>query len=92
MSSSVLISAISQGLLWAILAIGIHITYRILNISDLTSESSFTLGAAVTASAIVAGIPPIVAIIMATISGSLAGMVTGLLHTKLHILIQLCVA
>ena len=85
MSSSVLISAISQGLLWAILAIGIHITYRILNISDLTSESSFTLGAAVTASAIVAGIPPIVAIIMATISGSLAGMVTGLLHTKLHI-------
>lgn len=85
MSSSILISAISQGLLWAILAIGIHVTYRILDISDLTSESSFTLGAAVTASAIVNGVPPLIAIIMATISGSLAGMVTGLLHTKLHI-------
>lgn len=85
MSSSVLISAISQGLLWAVLAIGIHITYRILDISDLTSEGSFTLGAAVSAAAIVNGVPPIIAIFMATISGSLAGMVTGLLHTKLHI-------
>lgn len=85
MSSSILISAVSQGLLWAILAIGIHITYRILDISDLTSESSFTLGAAVTASAIVSGVSPLVAILMATISGSLAGMVTGLLHTKLKI-------
>ena len=85
MSTSVLISSISQGLLWAILAIGIHVTYRILNISDLTSEGSFTLGAAVTASGIVMGVPPIVAIALAVVSGSLAGMVTGLLHTKLRI-------
>lgn len=85
MSSQIIISAISQGLLWAILAIGIHITYRILNISDLTSEGSFTLGAAVSATAIVNGIHPLIAILMAVISGSLAGMVTGLLHTKMHI-------
>lgn len=83
--SSIIISAVSQGLLWAILAIGIHITYRILDISDLTSEGSFTLGAAVCASAIVKGVNPLVAILLATISGSVAGMVTGLLHTKLNI-------
>lgn len=82
---AILISAISQGLLWAILAIGIHITYRILDISDLTSEGSFTLGAAVCASAIVNNIPPIIAVFMALIAGSLAGMITGLLHTKLQI-------
>lgn len=83
--SSILTSAVSQGLLWAILAIGIHITYRILDISDLTSEGSFTLGAAVCATAIVHDIPPLLAIFMALIAGSLAGMVTGLLHTKLQI-------
>lgn len=83
--SSILISALSQGLLWAILGIGIHITYRILDISDLTSEGSFTLGAAVTASAIINKVPPIVCIFMAIGSGAIAGMVTGLLHTKLKI-------
>lgn len=83
--NSILISALSQGMLWAILAIGIHITYRILNISDLTSESSFALGGAVAATAIVNNIDPIIATLMATIAGSLAGFVTGFLHTKLGI-------
>lgn len=83
--TSILMSAVSQGLLWAILAIGIHITYRILDVSDLTSEGSFTLGAAVTASNIVMGVHPVIAIFMAMIAGSLAGMVTGLLNTKLKI-------
>lgn len=85
MSISIINSAISQGLLWAILAIGIHITYRILNISDLTSEGSFTLGAAVSATLIVKGFNPLIAIVFALISGSLAGMVTGVLHTKFKI-------
>ncbi len=83
--TSILISALSQGMLWAIMAIGIHITYRILNISDLTSESAFALGGAVVATAIVLGIDPILATVLATISGGLAGFVTGFLHTKLHI-------
>ena len=83
--SSIIISAISQGLLWSILAIGIHITYRILNISDLTSEGSFTLGAAIFASLLMMDISPIIALIMALIRGSLAGLVTGILTTKLHI-------
>ncbi|MBR2801918.1 MAG: ABC transporter permease [Erysipelotrichaceae bacterium] len=83
--SSVLSSAIAQGLLWSILAIGIYVTYRLLNISDLTSEGSFTLGAAVTAFSIVAGVPPILAVLLAALCGALAGTVTGLLHTKMHI-------
>ena len=83
--NSIIISAISQGLLWAILAIGIHITYRILNISDLTSESAFALGGALVATCIVNGIPPLLATLIATLGGSLAGFVTGFLHTKLNI-------
>ena len=83
--NSIIISAISQGLLWAILAIGIHITYRILNISDLTSESAFALGGALVAACIVNGIPPLLATLIATLGGSLAGFVTGFLHTKLKI-------
>lgn len=83
--SSIIISAISQGLLWSILAIGIYVTYKILDISDLTSEGSFTLGAAVMATALVKGFNPFIALIMAIISGAIAGMITGLLHTKLHI-------
>ena len=83
--SAILISALAQGMLWAIMAIGIHVTYRILNISDLTSESAFALGGAVVATAIVAGVDPILATLLATVSGALAGFVTCFLHTKLHI-------
>lgn len=83
--TSIIMSAVSQGLFWSILAIGIHITYRILDVSDLTSEGSFTLGAAIAASAIVKGVNPVIAILLAFVGGSLAGMITGLLHTKLGI-------
>lgn len=87
--SAILISAIAQGLLWSILAMGIHVTYRILDISDLTAEGSFTLGGAVCASCIVMGIHPVLAIILAVMAGALAGFVTGILHTKLNIPILL---
>ena len=79
---SIIVSALSQGLLWAILAIGVYLSYRFLNISDLTSEGSFTLGAAVCASSIVNGLSPIVSTLLALLAGSLAGLVTGVLHTK----------
>lgn len=79
---TIIVSALSQGLLWAILAIGVYLSYRFLNISDLTSEGSFTLGAAVCASSIVAGLSPIVSTLLALVAGSLAGLVTGILHTK----------
>ncbi len=77
--------AVSQGLLWSIMAIGIYITYRILDISDLTSEGSFTLGAATLASLSVAGVHPLLALLMSMVAGGLAGLVTGLMHTKLRI-------
>ncbi len=77
--------AVSQGLLWSIMAIGIYITYRILDISDLTSEGSFTLGAATLASLSVAGVHPLLALLMSMVTGGLAGLVTGLMHTKLKI-------
>ena len=80
-----IIPTISQGLLWAILAIGVYITFRVLDIADLTVEGSFPLGAAVAAALLVAGKSPLFAIFVAAITGMLAGVVTGLLTTKLKI-------
>lgn len=79
---AIVVSALSQGLLWSVLAVGVYLSYRFLNISDLTSEGSFTLGAAVCASNIVRGMDPLLSCILALITGALAGLVTGVLHTK----------
>ena len=80
-----LLPTISQGLLWSILALGVYITYRVLDIADLTVEGSFPLGAAVAASLLVKGWNPWTAILVAAVAGGLSGVVTGLLHTKLKI-------
>ena len=79
---AIVVTALSQGLLWSVLAVGVYLSYRFLNISDLTSEGSFTLGAAVCASNIVRGMDPLLSCILALIAGALAGLVTGVLHTK----------
>ena len=79
------LSAISQGLLWSILAIGVYITYRVLDFADLTTEGSFPLGAAIAAQCIVNGGNPFTATILSFVVGLLAGFVTGILHTKLKI-------
>lgn len=79
---AIVVSALSQGLLWSVLAVGVYLSYRFLNISDLTGEGSFTLGAAVCASNIVRGMDPLLSCILALIAGALAGLVTGVLHTK----------
>lgn len=79
---AIVVSALSQGLLWSVLAVGVYLSYRFLNISDLTSEGSFTLGAAVCASNIVRGMDPLLSCLLALIAGALAGLVTGVLHTK----------
>lgn len=80
-----LIPTISQGLLWSIMALGVYITFRVLDIADLTVEGSFPLGAAVAAAMIVEGSDPFVAIFVAAIAGIFAGIITGVLHTKLKI-------
>lgn len=80
------LSAFSQGLFWAILAIGVYITFRILNFADMTSEGSFSLGGSVSATMIVVfGWNPFFSLIIVIIAGMLSGVVTGLLHTKLKI-------
>lgn len=81
----IIFSSVSQGLLWSIMAIGVYLTYRILDIADLTAEASFPLGAAISASQIVAGMSPILATLLGLVGGMVAGLVSGLLHTKLKI-------
>jgi len=81
----IILTAISQGLLWAIMAIGVFITFRILDIADLSAEGSFPLGAASTAIMIVNGINPLIATIGGFVAGMLAGAVAGFLHTKMKI-------
>lgn len=78
-------SATSQGILWALLAIGVFLTFRILDIADLTAEGSFPLGAGIAAISITNGVSPILASLMGFGGGMLAGLVSGLLHTKLKI-------
>jgi putative tryptophan/tyrosine transport system permease protein len=80
-----IIPTISQGLLWSILALGVYLTFRVLDIADLTVEGSFPLGAAVGASCLVGGFSPVGAVFAAGIAGMLGGVITGVLHTKLKI-------
>ena len=77
-----IVSTIAQGFLWAVLGLGIYLTFRILNFPDLTTEGSFPLGGAVCVTAITHGISPILATILGVGAGMLAGLVTGLLFTK----------
>jgi len=78
--------AASQGILWGILVLGVYITYKILNIADLTVDGSFALGGCVCATLVVGyGMNPVLALIIATVSGMVAGAITGLLHTVFEI-------
>ena len=85
MTMSLFTSTVWQGLLWSILALGVFLTYRVLDIADLTVEGSYPLGAAVAISHIASGGSPITAILLAFAAAAIAGAVTGLLHTKLLI-------
>ena len=77
-----IVSAISQGMLWAILGLAIFMTYRILDFPDMTTEGSFPLGAAVCVTAITHGVAPILATLLGVGAGMVAGLITGLLYTK----------
>lgn len=80
-----IIPTISQGLLWSVLAIGVYLTFRVLDVADLTVEGSFPLGAAVAAALLVNGWSPIPAIFVACFAGMLSGVVTGILTTRFKI-------
>lgn len=75
-------TAIDLGLIYAITALGVYLTFRILNLPDLTVDGSFTTGAAVAAKLIISGVPPLLATFAAVIAGMVAGWFTGILHTK----------
>ena len=83
--TDLIIPTISQGLLWSMLALGVYITFRVLDFADMTVEGSFPLGAAVAVSCLVKDCNPVIAILAAALAGGLAGIVTGLLNTKLRI-------
>ncbi len=73
--------ALNQGLIWGIMAIGVYITYRILDVADLTVDGSIATGGAICVLLTLNGVPVGVAMIVAVLAGMLAGLVTGVLHT-----------
>lgn len=77
-----LTGALESGLLYALMALGVYITYRVLDFPDLTVDGSFTTGAAIATVMTINGTAPILSLICAFIGGALAGLMTGLLHTK----------
>lgn len=85
MPLNIIFNILQQGLCYAIVALGVYISYKILNFPDLTVDSSFPLGAVVCIGLIQVGVPFIIALIVAFISGTLTGFITGFLHVKFKI-------
>lgn len=77
--------AIAQGLVWGIMAIGVYLTYKILDVADLTVDGTLCTGACVAAVMILSGVHPLIAVLCAALAGAIAGIVTGLLHVALGI-------
>lgn len=80
-----LLTALNQGLMWGILAIGVFMSFRVLDFADMTCEGSIAMGGAITAVTLQAGMHPLLAVLFSILGGAAAGLVTGLLHTKLKI-------
>lgn len=81
--------AVSQGILWSVMALGVFITFRVLDCADMTVDGSFALGGAVSAVLIIRGVNPFLSLMVAVLAGMLAGVVTAVLNTKLQIPILL---
>ncbi|MCD7894818.1 MAG: ABC transporter permease [Erysipelotrichaceae bacterium] len=79
------LGAIDLGLIWGFLVLGVYITFRLLNIADMTVDGSFATGGAVCAVCVLNGIHPLLAVLLAMAAGALAGFVTGMLLTKCQI-------
>lgn len=77
-----LFGAVESGFIYAIMALGVYLSFRVLDFPDLTVDGSFVTGAAVAAISIMHGVPPVIATILAAFAGFLAGCITGVLHTK----------
>lgn len=77
-----LITILEQGLIYGILALGVYITYKILDFPDLTVDGSFPLGGAITAALLTRGINPYLSLLLAFLAGAISGICTGLIHVK----------
>ena len=81
----VLLTVLEQGLIFGILALGVYLTYKVLDFADLSVEGTFPLGAAITAFLLTQDVTPLLAVLISFLGGMLAGAVTGILHVKLKI-------
>lgn len=81
--------AVAQGVLWGLMTLGVYLTFRILNMADMTVDGSFAAGGAVTAVLIVKGMNPVLTLLFVFIAGTLCGLATGFMNTKLKINILL---
>lgn len=82
---SIVIGVIEEGLIYAIMALGLYITYKILDFPDLSVDGTFPMGAAVTAMVILKGVHPVAALFISFFAGMAAGCITGLIHVKLKV-------
>ena len=82
---TLVLSVLEQGMIYAIMALGIYITYTILDFPDLTVDGSFPLGAALSAVLITNGVNPILTLLVTFAAGAFAGMLTGIIHVKLKV-------
>ncbi len=76
-----MLGAVSQGLIWSLMVLGVYITYKLLDIADMTTDGSFALGGCVCATLMLKGCDPTIALACGAIAGGVAGAVTGVLHT-----------
>ncbi|MCI8515959.1 MAG: ABC transporter permease [Hungatella sp.] len=82
---TLILGVLEEGLIYAVMALGVYITYKILDFPDLSVDSTFPMGAALTASALLAGMDPVLTLILSFAAGAAAGCVTGLIHVKLKV-------
>ena len=80
-----LLGTLEQSFIFAVMVLGVYISYKILDFPDMTVDGSFPLGAAVAASSIVKGVNPVLALILAMAAGAAAGFITGMIHVKLRV-------
>ncbi|WP_124067942.1 ABC transporter permease [Clostridium sp. E02] len=82
---SILLGFMEEGFIYAIMALGVYITYKILDFPDLSVDGTFPLGGAVTVTLLLAGVNPMVSLLLSFLAGALAGCITGLIHVKLKV-------
>ena len=80
-----MVGATAQGLIWGIMVLGVYITYKVLDVADLTVDGSFATGGCIFAITVLSGIDPTICILLSMLSGGIAGFITGILHTKFKI-------